>query len=173
MTSRRKKWLFGLLALVLLYAVCYPLHGPFAAYEWRRDVADRAAAADRVLIKVDPRVYPTTRPVIEVRDPQAVAEVRALLKRLKSFFILAHCRCIGELTLQFQKGDEELVAITLHHGKSLRVADENWARNPNVPLEAQAAADLAAWLTRQGYVEPQSQPASSTTQPASSAAAPG
>ena len=172
MSRRRKKWLLGLPALVLLCAVCYPLQGPFAAYEWRRDVADRIAAADRVLIQVDPRVYPTTRPVIEVRDPQAVGEVRDLLTRVKTLFILAHLRSIGELTLQFKKGDEDLAAFTLHDGESLRLADEHWARNPNLTLEPQAAAALSAWLARQGYVRPQSRPARVTTQPASSAAAP-
>ena len=68
----------------------------------------------------------------------------------RTLLTVARCRCCGDPTLEFFKGDEQLVAIGLHHGTTIRSAilgDEELA-----PTSAEA---LCRWLADRGIREPE------------------
>lgn len=119
----------------------------------KEEVFARIAEADRVAI--DPTIFPHrfNGPAIQLPGRDKVEEALYLI-RFENQLLHEHCMCIGDVALRFYRGDQELIALTFHHGKSLRVLDTNWARNSNLYLTSESRAALTTWLTKNGYRPP-------------------
>lgn len=160
MRKRRISFIILSVILTLLALVLVPSFQLGSAV--KKGIEQKVAGADCIIIDSNTRPrdkelveefsghrVPTTR----VADPVAI---RKLLDGIefKSVYARCHCMCFGEVALRFCQGDRELLALTFHHGETLRVLDSNWARNANTPLTASSSAFLADWLKSHGYCSP-------------------
>ncbi len=59
------------------------------------------------------------------------------------------CNCAGEVFFTFFKDDAEGVALTWHHGKSLRWWNSKLIHD--AALTDKSRANLATWLKKKGY----------------------
>lgn len=113
-----------------------------------------AAQADRIVL--DPNIFPN-RPQLKsttiVPGHSAVVDLLARIE-FEPAFVHSHCMCIGEVAFRFQQNEREVLALTLHHGQSLRILDSKWARNANMELTPASRAAIADWLRLHGYNAP-------------------
>jgi hypothetical protein len=147
----RKRLILLLVPLGFL-ALCTP-RPAMLPFGLKAGIRSRIAEADRVAI--DPTIVAAwyKGPAIQLSGKDKVAEVLGLINFESSYFSW-HCMCIGDVALRFYRGDQELIALTFHHGESLRVLDANWAHNTNLNLTPESRTALANWLTRNGYRPP-------------------
>lgn len=153
-------WLLGIVLLVLLGFSGGPEMRSGAAE--KKSIEQKVAGADCIVIDSNTRPgeggaveeftgrrLPTTR----VADPDAVRKLLGGIE-FESTFARGHCMCFGEVALRFCQGDHELLALTLHHGSTLRILDSNWGRNANMPLTEASRAFVTAWLNSYGWRSP-------------------
>ncbi len=162
MSKRRTRWLIWAVPLALLATVLVPTFKSGSGSTEKQRIEQRAAGADCIVI--DSNTKPGDKGLVEefsgsrvpttrVADPDAVRKLLGGID-FKSVFLRSHCMCFGEVALRFCQGDRELLALTFHHGQTLRVLDSNWNRNANLPLTAASSAFLAEWLKSYGYRPP-------------------
>ena len=90
------------------------------------------------------------RTLLTVTDAAEIRKVADCFKIPPPPRDLIRCRCCGDPTLEFFKGDTLLVAIGLHHGVLIRseaVGDEE--------LTLPSAEALCRWLADHGIPEPE------------------
>lgn len=133
---------------------------PVGYYFWegsRRTYDDALAAAvvgaDRIRVRTGGTCHRSEaeeETILEERDP---GQVREFLRQIriddrKSGF---HCMCCGDFSFEVYRGEELLVTIGLHHGRSLRWS-EGW-KGDGLMTEG-SAAYLKKWFLAHGVVVP-------------------
>jgi hypothetical protein len=96
------------------------------------------------------RILEDERTLLTMKDPAEVRKVADCLRIVPRQGEVIRCRCCGDPTLEFFRGDELVVAVGLHHGLLIRskmIGDEE--------LAAASAQDLCRWLADRGIPEPE------------------
>jgi hypothetical protein len=114
-----------------------------------RTLAKALVGVDRIRVRSGGtchRDIASERTLFEEADPAQVAEVVRLIRidTAKSGF---HCMCCGNPSIEFYRGDELIVTLGYHHGRSVRWR-EGW-RGDGL-MTADGAAALNAWLASHG-----------------------
>ena len=90
------------------------------------------------------------RTLLTVTDEAEIRKVVDCLKIPPPPRDLIRCRCCGDPTLEFFKGDALLASVGLHHGVLIRSLDVS-----DVELTPRSAQTLCRWLADHGIPEPE------------------
>jgi hypothetical protein len=131
---------------------------PACAVAFRWDAALRAAAkdADRVRVRTGGTCHRNINAEKTLFEEKEAKQIAAMLQNIRinerqSGF---HCMCCGFPSIEFYKGDELLLTLGFHHGRSLRWPGM-W---PGDCLLEPASADrLCDWLAAHGYKDAREQ----------------
>ena len=96
------------------------------------------------------RVFADERSLLTVTDGAEIRKVADCLRIPPPPRDLIRCRCCGDPTLEFFKGDALLASVGLHHGVLIRSLDVS-----DVELTPRSAQTLCRWLAERGIPEPE------------------
>lgn len=118
---------------------------------WKAALARTLANADRVVIYDSPLHEETDRKPLEIADKKVIDEfLQALEIDAEDIVagIVTHCMCMGEVQIEFRRGEESLAWLSFHHGKSLRWCQGEWEGDADLTPESKTK--MADWLAKHG-----------------------
>ncbi len=158
--GRRRALLVAVAAVVVLLAAAWVLRGTevdLPGVPRNADLAALAAEADRLVVGPVPESFgaglslPADR---EIRGREAARELLELMRINEPRAFLGHystsrCMCAGTWLVRFHQDDEEIAAISLHHGNRIRWRGGPWQSDAMLTRTARTA--LPRWFTDNGY----------------------
>jgi len=136
----------GVLGVVVFGLVLSVL--PPGSTDWKEPLTQAAAGADRLVVDLNVTEEGLPQPVFEI---QGQDKVRAFLDAIQidASESTGSCGCYGDVLFRLCRGEQLLVAMSFHHGQSLRWRRGQWRADAQLTDKSQEALPL--WFEKQGF----------------------
>jgi hypothetical protein len=152
MNGRTVRWALIAIAITVIGSVTLGLvRGWFdPSPPSERTLAKALTHVDRIRVRTGGtchRDVESERTLFEETDPAKIAEVIRSIRIVDTGWTRSHCMCCGNPSIEFYRGQELVVTLGYHHGRSVRWR-EGWHGDGRMTPDS--AATMNAWLVSHG-----------------------